>query len=142
MCDNNSINGGRQNGKSAVNNFKHRANLKPDGFDFDMETLEDLIDSFIDKKKIPMLLRCEWGTLDEFCKICYGMDFNSTYAYLSGMADFYMRRAFKNLAASGNATAQNIVSKYIMRLEDENAQDKVVKIQFVNDLSPDEEGAD
>ena len=138
----NNINGGKVGNRSATGAFLHRENKHPEGFDFDMDTFEDLIDAFIPKKKIPLLLRCSWSTLDKFCYECYKMDFNAAYEFLSGMADFYMRRAFKNLAASGNATAQNIVSKYIMRLEEENAEDKVVKIQFVNDLSDEKDGVD
>lgn len=114
-----------------------RENKHPDGFSFDMDTFENLIDFFTPKENIPTLLRCSIKTLDEFCKICYGMNFSDTYNYLSGIADMLMRGTFKKLAAMGNTTAVKIVSEHFMNLKENKTAD--VNITIVNDLQDDEE---
>lgn len=115
-----------------------RQNLKPDGFDFDMDTFENLIDFFTPMENFPVILNTSIRSLDEFCKICYNMPFKETYYYLSGITDFFMRGAFKRLAEMGNATAINTVAEHFMHLSNQQLKDGI-NITIVNDLKGDEE---
>lgn len=114
-----------------------RENKKPDGFNFDMDTFENLIDFFTPMENIPVILRCSWTELDDFCKICYRMNFKDTYNYLSGISDALMRGTFKKLAGMGNTSAIKIVSEHFMNLKENKSSN--VNITFVNDLKDDEE---
>lgn len=125
-----------ENYKDFMNPLK-RKNLHPDGFDFDMDTFENLIDFFTPMENIPVILRCDYKTLDNFCKICYNMPFKDTYIYLSGISDALMRGTFKKLAAMGNTQAVKIVSEHFMNLKENKSHD--VNITIVNDLKDDEE---
>ena len=116
-----------------------RQNVKVPGFDFDVDTFENLIDNFVPMNNIPIILsgisRKKIGEtdLDRFCNIAYGMNYKEAYQFLSGITDMYMRRVFKNLAASGNATAIAINAKHFMHLEDEQKND-AINIRIINDL--------
>ena len=116
---------------------RNRSNAKVPGFDFDVDTFENLIDSFVPQDRIPSILRCSLVDLDIFCNKVYGMTFKETYTHLSGISDMWMRRAITNLSHSGNATALNIAAKHFMGLSDDN-QNANINITFVNDLEEDD----
>lgn len=118
----------------------NRRNVKVEGYDFDVDMFENMIDNFVPYNNIPLLLSASCkkklciADLDRFCKIVYGMDYKDTYEILSGITDMQMRKVFKNLAASGNATAIAINAKHFMHLEDENKND-AINIRILNDLN-------
>ena len=116
---------------------RNRPNAKVPGFNFDVDTFENLIDSFVPQDRIPIILSCGLTDLDKFCNKVYGMTFKETYTMLSGISDMWMRRAIVNLSHSGNSTALNIASKHFMGLSDE-AKDANINITFVNDLEEDD----
>lgn len=111
-----------------------RENFKPDGFNFDVNMFENLIDCWTPKKDFPIILRSPISKIDEFCKIVYNMNFDETYNFLSGITDAFMRKTFKNLASQGNSFSQSLVSKHFMGLRDDVDKDSNVNITIVNDL--------
>ena len=117
---------------------KNRTNYKVDGFDFDVDTFENLIDAFVPKKNIHLILNCDYSKLNQFCMIVYGMNFDETYRILSGIADMFMRQAISGLAKTGNNTALNIAAKHFMGLTDE-ANKEGINITIINDLDPKED---
>ena len=120
--------------KSYAEIVKHtRKNYQPKGFDFDVNTFENLIDNFVPRENIPVILRCNVGTLDRFCKEVYKMDFDMTYKFLSGITDMYSRRTIKNLASMGNNTALNIMKTHFMGLRDDDNDKPNVNITIVDD---------
>lgn len=123
---------------SALMKRNARRNFKLKGFDFDVDTFENLIDAFVEKDMIPVLLRCDHTDLDEFCLKVYRTDYNTAYKILLGFADMWMRKSVKNLANSGNATALGIASKHFMKLSDE-AEKNAINITINNDYKIDEE---
>lgn len=110
----------------------NRPNIKPDGFDFDVNTFENLIDAWTPIEDIPMLLRCNHSVLDAFCNIVYKMDFTTTYNFLLGVSKMFMRKTFSGLARQGNATACSVVAKSFLKVDDDKSQN--VNVTFVNDL--------
>lgn len=126
-------------------NFKealkgNRKNFQPEGFDFDVNTFEDLIETWTPIDVIPQILHCDWGCLEAFCRKVYNMNYKETYNILAGMSDALMRRAMKGLAQSGNQTALNIVAKHFMKLDEDKTQN--VNITILNDLKTEEEKED
>lgn len=115
----------------------NRKNVKLDGFDFDADTFENLIDNFVPFDNVPTILRTTKADLDVFCKALYGLNYVEAYKVLSGITDMYMRKVMKNLAASGNATAINIAAKHFMKLDDD-AKNDAINIRIVNDLNGDD----
>lgn len=114
-----------------------RKNTSIPGFDFDVDTFENLIDNFVPIQNIPLILGVHSGQLDKFCQRAYGMNFEETYNKLSGITDYWSRKVVKNLSASGNATALNIMSKHFMGLSDDN-KNQGVNIVIVSDLEEDD----
>lgn len=123
---------------SAIMKRNARRNFKLRGFDFDVDTFENLIDSFVEKETIPVILGCRHADLDRFCRAVYGVDYNTAYPRLLGIADMWMRKAVTNLATSGNATALNIASKHFMKLDDDREK-SAINITINNDYKIDEE---
>lgn len=123
----------------AYNDFlsNKRQNMSVPGFSFDVNTFEDLIDSWTPMENIPKILGCRTDDLDVFCLKVYRMNFKETYVMLSAISDSLCRKAFSNLAKAGNPTAINIVSKHFMKLEEDKQQD--LNIRIVNDLNQDKE---
>lgn len=117
----------------------NRRNFQPNGFNFDADLFENLIDSYATPEEIMDILsfRCKHkvneAELDKFCKILYGYNFRETYKTLIGITNVHMKKVFKNLAASGNATAISVNARHFMKLEDENKND-AINIRIVNDL--------
>ena len=123
---------------SAIMKRNARRNFKLKGFDFDVDTFENLVDSFVEKETIPVILGCRHADLDRFCRAVYGVDYNTAYPRLLGIADMWMRKAVTNLATSGNATALNIASKHFMKLDDDREK-SAINITINNDYKIDEE---
>ena len=119
---------------SAIMRRNARRNFKLRGFDFDVDTFENLIDAFVEKETVPVILGCRHADLDRFCRAVYGVDYNTAYPRLLGIADMWMRKAVTNLATSGNATALGIASKHFMKLE-EDKEKANINIVVVNDLT-------
>lgn len=117
---------------------KNRTNCKVDGFNFDVNTFENVIDAFVPEKNVPVILQCDYSTLDRFCEIVYGMKFKDAYRVLSGISDMFMRQAISSLARNGNNTALNIASKHFMGLT-EDGNKEAVSITIINDLDPKED---
>lgn len=118
----------------------NRRNCHPEGFDYDADTFENLIDNYTPYDDVPKLLSISCGhsvtisELDAFCKLLYGMTYKDTYQILIGITDMYMRKVIKNLGASGNATALAITAKHFMKLDDD-AKNDAINIRIVNDLN-------
>lgn len=123
---------------SAIMKRNARRNFKLRGFDFDVDTFENLVDSFVEKETIPVILGCRHADLDRFCLAVYGVNYNTAYPRLLGIADMWMRKAVTNLATSGNATALNIASKHFMKLDDDREK-SAINITINNDYAIDEE---
>lgn len=117
----------------------NRKNIRIEGYDFDVDTFENLIDNYTPMDNIVVILsgitrkQLTIADMDRFCNIVYGMDFKEAYKFLTGITDMYMRKVFKNLAASGNTTAMSINAKYFMKLEDDSKND-AINIRILNDL--------
>ena len=118
---------------SSRDEFLHRENQSLEGFDFDMDMFENLIDNFTPMEDIPLLLNVGKADLDYFCMRLYNCNFSETYDILSRRALYYDRLAFNNLAKSGNNAAINVVAKYFMKL-DEQDKAKALKIEVVNSI--------
>lgn len=114
----------------------NRPNMKVDGFDFDVNTFENIIDAFVPQENVHVILCCTNADLDRFCKEVYKLTFSQAYMVLSGISDMYMRKAVKNLAVSGNATALSIAKTHFMHLADEE-QKGAISVKIVNDLEED-----
>lgn len=114
-----------------------RQNFKPEGFTFDVNQFENLIDMWTPFDKIPIILKVNCDVLDKFCITVYNMNYKETYARLSGISEAIMRKAFSNLAKGGNATALSIMAKNIMKLDNDQAQN--INLTIVNDLKEDDE---
>lgn len=117
----------------------NRRNFIPDGFNYDADTFENLIDNYATPEEIMCILSIRAGhnvneaELNQFCKLLYGYDFRETYKILIGITNIHMKKVFKNLAAAGNATAIAISAKHFVKLEDDN-KDNAINIRIVNDL--------
>lgn len=123
--------------KSYAEIVKHtRKNFQPKGFDFDVNTFENLIDNYVPEENIPVILRCNLGTLDKFCKIVYKMDFKQTYRFLMGITDMCMRKTIKGLAGLGNTTALKIAQEHFMKLKSDDGGSNV-NITIVDDRNGD-----
>lgn len=108
--------------------FLNRENQSVDGFSFDQDTFENLIDYYTPLNDIPVILNVEHVDLDNFCKQLYGFDFKTTYDILSKRSQFYTRKAFTTLAYGGNAAAIKVASESYMGLikQEESADKKVI----------------
>lgn len=113
-----------------------RVNRKPKGFNFDMDTFENLIDGFNTETDIAVILGATQAELDAFCKECYkGCTFESVYRQLNAMSSAMMRRAIKKHAEGGNVYAMKLMAKNYLGMEDdESTKNQSVSITFKNDL--------
>ena len=116
------------NAAKAHADFLNRENKTVDGFAFDQDTFENLIDYYTPLNDIPVILNVGIAELDVFCKALYGFDFKTTYDILSKRSQFYTRKAFTTLAYGGNAAAIKVASESYMGLvnQEENRDQKVV----------------
>jgi len=77
------------------------------------------------------------ATLDKFCKLVYRQDFHSTFCRLSLISKQAMRRCYKNLAHSGNATAINAQNMYIDMGNNNNSSQPIQIVLDINKLNED-----
>lgn len=110
----------------------NRKNRRIEGFDFDLDTFENLVSVWTPKKNFTRLLHCSASDLDVFCMKAYNMKFSDAYDTLADVADVWARRAINNLAQRGNNTALACVIKHFMKLEENAAPQS--NITIVNDL--------
>ena len=106
--------------------FLHRENVVVDGFAFDSYTFEDLIDNFTPEEDIPLVLRVNKSQLDYWCMQVYNVPYHEAYVFLSKMGLFYCRKAFTQLAKSGNNTAIKTVGEHFMKLGQEQARKEAI----------------
>ena len=112
--------------------FLHRENVVIDGFAFDSYTFEDLIDNFTPEDDIPLVLRCDKSDLDYWCMKVYNVPYHEAYVFLSKMGLFYCRKAFTQLAKSGNNTAIKTVGEHFMKLgQEQDRKEAIVPILTV-----------
>jgi len=110
-----------------------RKSVQIEGFDFDTDTFENLISAFTPRDNVPIILNTPVVRLDDFCRKAYGMTYYEAYVRLSGISDFWIRKAIGNLAVSGNGTALSIAAKHFLNLKDDEEK-KAVQVTIVNDL--------
>ena len=106
--------------------FLHRENVRIEGFNFDSYTFEDLIDNFTPEEDIPLVLRCDKSDLDYWCMKVYNVPYHEAYVFLSKMGLFYCRKAFTQLAKSGNNTAIKTVGEHFMKLGQDQARKEAI----------------
>lgn len=136
---NNKSQGLRQIPHYAWYTSSRRQNFQPEGFDFDVNMFENLIDCWTPMEDFPIILRCNNNTLDKFCLTVYGTPFKETYNFLLRVTNAMQRKAFKMMSNQGNAFSQSLVSKHFMGLRDDNQQESNLRITIVNDLQDDKE---
>jgi hypothetical protein len=119
-----------------------RENWQPEGFDFDVNMFENLIDCWTPMEDFPIILQCDNATLDNFCLVVYGKRFKDTYNFLLRVTNAMQRKAFKMMSNQGNAFSQSLVSKHFMGLKDEQDSNQNVRITIVNDLQEDDSKED
>lgn len=106
--------------------FLHRENVVIEGFAFDSYTFEDLIDNFTPEEDIPLVLRVDKSDLDYWCMKVYNVPYHEAYVFLSKMGLFYCRKAFTQLAKSGNNTAIKTVGEHFMKLGQDQARKEAI----------------
>ena len=112
-----------------------RKNLKPEGFAFDMDTFENLIDAFTSESDIAVMLNVTAARLDEFCRICYnGCDFETVYRQLKAVSGMFMKKAIKTHAENGNVYAMRLAAENWLGMAEKGSGDASVTITFKNDL--------
>lgn len=139
--------GDNDNSLDSVKNYAYyikasRRNYQPEGFHFDVNMFENLIDWWTPKNEIPVILRCSLSDLDRFCFVVYKMNYDEVYNFLSGITNAFMRKTFKNHANAGHAFSQSLVSKHFMGLSDDNNPNENLNITIVNDLKSDDDKED
>lgn len=111
-------------------------NKHPEGFWFDMDMFENLIDAWTPKEDVCTILQATHQELDAFCKECYGYDFDRTYSILKAISMMGMRKSVSTLAKAGNSSALVIAAKNFAELND-GGNDGQINITFKNDLPKD-----
>lgn len=107
-----------------------------EGYWFDQDQFENLIDSWASEEDILTILDVTREELDIFCRALYGIDMNfaRTYKQLLAISRTLMRHAIGGLAKQGNATALGTATKHFADLKDDNDNNKNVNVTIVNDL--------
>lgn len=118
--------------KKKVNFWKRSENTEVPDFDFDRDTLEDLIECYTPLEEILALLGVEHKEMDRFCFAVYNMNFKDAYFHLLYKSDAHNRKAFNMLAKQGNQTAMKIVAEHFMKIG--KVDQNEVKVQFVCDV--------
>lgn len=104
-----------------------------EGFWFDQNQFENLIDAWADQDDILTILGVSRQELDIFCKALYGLSFDATYRQLLAISRTLMRKAIGGLAKSGNATALATATKHYANLHNDD-NNKPINITIKNDL--------
>lgn len=86
------------------------------GFNFNRNDFEDLIDNFTAPEAIPILLQVSDADLNNFCKAIYNMDFKTTYDVLYQRAQYYYRKSMMMLSKSGNPSAIKLSAEFFAGL--------------------------
>ncbi len=111
----------------------NRTNMRVEGFFFDKDTFENLVDSWADFEDIPIALDTPVEQLDIFCKVLYGKDYRQTYTMLRTLSKIIARKTIDKLAKAGNATAVAISKNHFAQLIDDDGN-KPISITIKNDL--------
>lgn len=104
-----------------------------DGFWFDQDQFENLIDMWAPQEDIIAILDTSREDLDIFCKALYGQNFDHVYRKLLAISRTLMRNAISGLAKQGNSTALATATKHFAKLDDDNGS-KPISIVIKNDL--------
>lgn len=113
-----------------------RENLQPEGFDFDMDTFEDLVDAFTTEADILVILNQTREQMNRFCRICYnGADFATVYRQLLAISGVFRRKYIDAHAKNGHSFAMGLEAKYWLGMNDE-PQEQNLNITIKNDLKP------
>ena len=110
-----------------------RQNMRVEGFYFDKDTFENLIDSWADINDIPIALDTPVEQLDIFCKVLYDKNYQDTYMMLRTISKIVARKCIDRLAKCGNATAVAISKNHFAQLIDDDGE-KPISITIKNDL--------
>lgn len=110
-----------------------RANMRVEGFYFDKDTFENLVDSWADIDDIPIALDTPEPQLDIFCQVLYGKNYRDTFVMLRTISKIVARKTIDRLAKAGNATAVAIAKNHYAMLLD-NDGNKPINITIKNDL--------
>lgn len=120
ILDNNNDNNNGHYSKGLTEVVQFRDFLNPDRrnisfpeLGFDIDTFENLCADFNPEDEILNGLSVNRETMNQVCKKVYGMPFHETYLKLSGIAKMLTRKAYNNLAKSGNASAMAIQQSYL-----------------------------
>jgi hypothetical protein len=111
-----------------------RQNMRVEGFYFDKDTFENLVDSWADVDDIPIALDTPVEQLDIFCKVLYGKTYRQTYSMLRTISKIVARKCIDRLAKCGNATAVAISKTHFAQLIDDDGS-KPINITIKNDLN-------
>ena len=116
-------------------NYRTRSvvNHEVEGFWFDQDQFENLIDSWASQDDILTILQVSRKELDIFCKAIYCQTFDQTYRQLLAISRTLMRNAISGLAKAGNSTALATATKHFAMLQDDN-NTKPINITISNDL--------
>lgn len=106
-------------------------------FGFDIEMFENLCSDFCPESDFPIILNCSIDTLNKFCKLVYNQDFHSAFCRLSLISKQAMRRCYKNLAHSGNATAINAQNMYVDLGNNQNSSQPIQIVLDINKIKED-----
>lgn len=117
--------------------FGERKNYFFPEFGFDIDTFENLCADFCTEEDFPIILNCTIAQLDKFCMLVYRQDFHNTYNRLSIIAKQAMKRCYRNLAKSGNATAINTQNMYVNFNKDNNSGQPIQIVLDINKLKGD-----
>lgn len=93
-----------------------------EGFNFNRNDFEDLIDNFTPLEDIPLLLGVSHADLDRFCYDIYNMDFKHTFESLLKRAELYYRKSMMMLSKAGNPSAIKVTSEHYVGLGSSDKQ--------------------
>ena len=115
----------------------NRTNMRVEGFFFDKDTFENLVDSWADFEDIPIILKTSVEQLDIFCKVLYGQSFRDAFNRMRAVSRMRARQVIDKLASNGNATAVSIAKTHYAKLLDDDGS-KPINITIRNDLKSDD----
>lgn len=111
-----------------------RVNHAVEGFWFDQDTFENLIDDWADFDDIPVILQTPQEQLDIFCRALYGQNFEKTFIRLRAISKVIARKCLDRLAKSGNSAAIAATKSHFPQLVDQLDNNANLNITIKNDL--------
>ena len=111
----------------------NRANHVVEGFWFDQDQFENLIDDWADFEDILIIFQVSESELDTFCNAIYHQPAREVFARLRAISRTIARKTIDQLAKSGNATAVAIAKNHFAQLKDDDGN-KPINITIKNDL--------